>query len=221
MVLSIKNLFSMVLLGIGLLLVGYLSIGYFFHLVIFPETKPDPDSCFEPGDVIKTETGGNKLKVLSRRNDHLHLELTFEPGAEGPPPHIQTGWDEKYKILSGELTLWYDGENKKLEPGEEITIPRGVPHKPCNPTDEPVVCEVLMPAQFVIYLGQVYGYIDENEKNAQPPRMIFQMAMLNQYFDSYLGEGPPVWVQKVLNFLLIPLARLLGYRSFYEKYRLR
>lgn len=211
----------MILLGIGLLLVGYLAIGYLFHLVIFPETKPDPDSYFEPGDVIKSETQRNKIKVLSKGNDHLRLELTFYPGAEGPPPHIQTEWDEKYKVLSGELSLLLDGEEKKLAPGDEITIPRGIPHKPSNPSDETVVCEVIMPAQFVLYLGQAYGYMDEDEKNAQPPRMIFQMAMLNQYFDSYLGEGPPVWVQKVLNFLLIPLARLLGYKSFYEKYRLR
>ncbi len=210
----------MILWGIGLFLAGYLVIGYLFHLVIFPESKPDPENYFEPGDVLKTERGGNKLKVLSQENGYLRLELTFGPGAEGPPPHIQTGWDEKYKILSGELTLWYDGENKKLGPGEEITIPRGVPHKPTNASDEPVVTEVIMPAQFVMYLDQAYKYLDEDEKNDEPPRIIFQMAVLNQYFDSYLAEGPPVWAQKVLNFLLIPLARLLGYKSFYEKYRI-
>ena len=76
-----------------------------------------------------------------------------------------------------------------------------------------------MPAQFVVYLSQIYGYMDEDEKNARPPRMIFQMALSNQYFDSYLGEGPPVWLQKMLNFLIIPLARLMGYKSFYEKFR--
>ncbi|MFH5832066.1 cupin domain-containing protein [Halalkalibaculum sp. DA3122] len=210
----------MILLGIGLFIASYLSVGYLFHLIIFPETRPDPERYFEPGDVFETRRGGNKLEVLSREGDNLQLKLTFNPNANGPPVHIQTKWDEYYKIRSGELTLTMDGEEQKLGPGEEITIPRGVPHKPSNPADEPVVCEVIMPAQFVVYLSQIYGFMDEDEKNAEPPRMIFQMALSNQYFDSYLGEGPPVWLQKILNFLLLPAARLMGYKSFYEKYRI-
>lgn len=210
----------MILVGIGLFVVSYLGIGYLFHLIIFPETRPDVNNYFKPGDVFESERGGNKIEVLNREGDKLRIKLTFYPHAEGPPVHIQTGWDEYYKILSGELTLTLEGEQKKLGPGEEITIPRGVPHKPSNPTNEPVVCEVVMPAQFVVYLSQIYNYMDEDEKNGKPPRMIFQMALSNQYFDSYLGEGPPVWLQKVLNFLLIPLARLMGYKSFYEKYRI-
>lgn len=210
----------MILYTILIIVGGYLGIGYLFHLVIFPETKPDPKTYFDEGDIIETEKGGNKLEVLNREGKHLRLKLTFFPHAKGPPLHIQTGWDEYYKILSGELTLTLAGEEKKLGPGDDITIPRGVPHKPSNPTDKPVVCEIIMPAQFVVYLSQIYGYMDEEEKNAEPPRMIFQMALSNQYFDSYLGNGPPVWVQKVLNFLIIPAARLMGYKSFYEKYRI-
>ncbi|MDZ7694293.1 MAG: cupin domain-containing protein [Balneolaceae bacterium] len=210
----------MILLGIGLFVASYLSVGYLFHLIILPETKPDLKNYFEPGDDFESERGGNKIEVLSQEGNKLRIKLTFYPHAEGPPVHIQTGWDEYYKILSGELTLTLEGEQKKLGPGEEITIPRGVPHKPSNPTDEPVVCEVIMPAQFVVYLSHIYGYMDEDKKNGEPPRMIFQMALSNQYFDSYLGEGPPVWLQKTLNFLLIPLARLMGYKSFYEKYRI-
>jgi hypothetical protein len=31
------------------------------------------------------------------------------------------------------------------------------------------------------------------------------MALFNQHFDSYLGEGPPVAIQKFINFLKIRL----------------
>jgi hypothetical protein len=64
------------------------------------------------------------------------------------------------------------------------------------------------------------AYLEENPDNATPPQIIFQMALFNQYFDSYLGEGPPVFVQKVQNFLIVPLARLMGYQSYYENYRI-
>lgn len=210
----------MILLGISLTVTIYLASGYLFHLVLFPEPKPDTDNYFKPGDTFGSETGGTKFTVLREEGEKLRLKLIFVPHAEGPPVHIQTEWDEIYKIKSGHLTLLWEGEEKELGPGDEVTIPRGVPHKPFNPTDEPVVCEVIMPKQFVVYLSQVYGFIDGSEKNTRPPRIIFQMALSNQYFDSYLGDGPPVFVQKTLNFLLIPIARLIGYKSFYERYRI-
>ncbi|MDR8394546.1 cupin domain-containing protein [Aliifodinibius sp. S!AR15-10] len=211
---------KMILLGIGLFIASYLSIGYFFHLIIFPEIRPAPHTYFEPGSQFGSEMLGDTLTVVSRENGDYRLKLQFAPGGEGPPLHIQTGWDETFKVESGNLGLLVNGEEKILEPGEDYTIRRGIPHKPYNPTDETVVCEVVMPAQFAVYLSQVYGYIDEDEKNMQPPAMIFQMALFNQYFDSYLGEGPPVFVQKALNFLIIPAARMIGYKSFYEKFRI-
>lgn len=212
--------YTTVLLGIGLIVVLYLAIGYLFHLVIFPETRPDPETYFESGDSFESEVQNDKITVLDQDGDDLLVEIRFGSHAEGPPVHIQTGWDETFRVVSGTLGLIVNGERKELGPGEEFTVRHGVPHKPHNPTDEPVVCRAGMPTEFVVYLSQAYGYMDEDEKNIEPPRMIFQMALFNQYFDSYLGEGPPVLVQKVLNFMIIPLARLMGYQSFYEKYRI-
>jgi len=80
---------------------------------------------------------------------------------------------------------------------------------------------VAFPEKFAVYLSQVYGYMDESEENMKPPKVIFQMAMFNQYFDSYLEEGPPVSIQKFQNFLLVPLARLRGYKSYYQKYEIK
>lgn len=210
---------STILLGFALAIAAYLALGYLFHGVLSPEQTPDPDTYFDAGDTFGSERVGDQITILERQHDGFAVELQFGPHAEGPPMHIQTGWDETFRAVSGKLGLIVDGETKILAPGEEFTVERGVPHKPYNPTDEPIVCRTVMPAAFVVYLSQVYGFIDEDERNMKPPRMIFQMALFNQYFDSYLAEGPPVSVQKVLNFLLRPLARLMGYRSYYEKYR--
>lgn len=98
---------------------------------LLPGLRPDSKHYFEPGDVFETKRGGNKFEVLSREGDNLRLKLTFHPHAEGPPVHIQTGWDEKYKICSGELTLTLDGEKKNSVPvrrlpfrGEFLTSPQ-------------------------------------------------------------------------------------------------
>jgi hypothetical protein len=36
-----------------------------------------------------------------------------------------------------------------------------------------------------------------------------------------MAEGPPVFIQDALFFLLRPMARLLGYRSYNEKYTVK
>jgi hypothetical protein len=46
-----------------------------------------------------------------------------------------------------------------------------------------------------------------------------QLALLStEGFDSYLAEGPPVFVQKAVFFFTTPLARLLGFKSYYPQY---
>jgi len=206
------------------ILAAYLSIGYLFHLVIFPEEKPDVSNYFKPGYIFNSKWEGFKQSVIKQENGRVYCKVEISPNAEGPPLHIHTGFDEIFKVDSGEATILINGETKKIKAGAKLVIPKNTPHKPFNRTDEPVILimdESAFPEDFAVYLSQVYGYFDESDANRRLPRVIFQMAMFNQYFDSYLAEGPPVIVQKIQNFLIIPLARLLGYRSFYRKYRIK
>lgn len=52
-----------------------------------------------------------------------------------------------------------------------------------------------------------------------PGRMLKLSLMKYAGFDSYLAG--PLPVQRVMDFLLTPAARLLGYRSFYPAYDIR
>jgi len=81
--------------------------------------------------------------------------------------------------------------------------------------------DAAFPQEFAVYLTQVYGYFDESKENMNPPKVIFQMAMFQQHLDSYLGEGPPLSIQKIQNFIIVPLARLLGFKSYYKKYEIK
>ena len=201
----------------------YLMVGYLFHRVIFPEPKVDISNHFQPGDVFYSQMEGFKQTVLKQENGKVYCKVEVDPYAPGPPLHIHSSFDELFEIQSGEFSILVDGKKITLKPGETCFIEKGTPHKPFNETDSTIVAvmeEFAFPEEFAVYLSQVYGYMDESEESMKPPKVIFQMAMFNQYFDSYLGEGPPVAVQKVQNFLIVPLARLLGYKSFYDKYRL-
>jgi len=204
----------------GILLIVYLAVGYLFHLVIFPERSPNIMRYFEPGDILYSEKGGNVMTIIAQEGDIVHMEMILFPFADGPPVHYHSGFDETFIVESGTLTILADGVEHTLEPGEHITIQKGIPHKPLNPTADTVVVRGDLPVEFAVYLNQVYGYMDESEKNMQPPRVIFQMAVLGKRFDSHPTEGPPALIRKPLNFFIVPLARLIGYRSYYEEYSL-
>jgi hypothetical protein len=61
--------------------------------------------------------------------------------------------------------------------------------------------------------------MDNNADFAKSAKTMFQMAMFQQAgFDSYIADGPPVFIQKMTGFVANPLARLFGLRSYYEKY---
>ncbi|MEX0648518.1 MAG: hypothetical protein WEA56_16275 [Balneolaceae bacterium] len=62
--------------------------------------------------------------------------------------------------------------------------------------------------------------MDHNPEFGKLPATLFMLAPIQQAggFDSYLAEGPPVFVQKSVHFLITPVARLMGYKSFYKEF---
>jgi hypothetical protein len=150
--------------------------------------------------------------------------VEIEPFAGGPPKHIHTDFDEFFAVSNGELSVWVDGKVIKLHPGDSLFIPRGTPHKPFNETADTIRTKgaFAFPEKFAYHLPQVYGVMDNTPGFGKSPGTLLQMSMFSSVgFDSYLAEGPPVFIQKTMSFLLVPLTRMLGYRSYYKEYDIR
>ncbi|MCZ6485959.1 MAG: hypothetical protein O6826_09700, partial [Acidobacteria bacterium] len=122
-----------------------------------------------------------------------------------------------------ERAVFVDGEVVHLHPGEELLVAPGVVHQPFNPTEEeavvlgPLTPEYALPERFGIFLSQAYGFFDAAPENGVLPRALLQMSRFSPAYDSWLG-GPPVALQRALYWVLGPIARLLGYRSYYPRY---
>lgn len=206
----------------ALILIGlYLVVGNLLHRVVFRERTPDISTYFQPGQEFYSKAEGFRQKVARQENGFVYGTLEAEPFAAGPPRHIHTGFDEIFEIENGELTIWVDGEVKKLRPGQVLHVPKGVPHKPYNETGETIRVKgsFAFPEKFAFYLQQVYGYMDSHPDYLKSPKTMLQMSLLQPAgFDSYIADGPPVLVQKAMGFVVGPLARLLGYRSYSERY---
>ena len=202
---------------------GYLVIGYLFHLVIFPEKKPEISTYFKPGDVFYSKAEKASQTVVKKEKGFVYCTSTIEPFAPGPPVHIHTGFDEVFEVLNGELSMLVDGEVKKIKPGQSLHVPKGTPHKPFNETADTIHFKgaTAFPEAFAFYLAQVYGLLDHDPSFGKSIGTMFQMSLLNQAgFDSYLHK-PPVAIQKVTAFLLTPAIRLFGYKSYYKAYDIR
>jgi mannose-6-phosphate isomerase-like protein (cupin superfamily) len=212
------------LLAIVGFIAAYLVIGALLDRAVFPEADPGADYYPREGQVFVSQSEGFQQTVLKHENGLVWVELVLEPHAAGPPEHIHTTFPEKFIVAEGTLSLMVDGEKKTLRAGETLLVPPGTPHKPFNETDAPVVVrgpfapEYAIPEQFSVFLTQAYGFFDESEAHGRPPKALLQMSRFSPKYDSWLA-GPPVFLQKGLYFAIGPTARLLGYRTFYEKYK--
>ena len=202
---------------------AYVLVGALLDRVVFPEDEPSPAYYPREGQEFVSASEGFRQTVLKREGGLAWLELLLEPHAPGPPEHIHTTFAENFIVAEGTLSLLVNGDKKLLRAGESLLVAPGTPHKPFNETDSRVVVrgpltpEYAMSEQFLVFLSQAYGFFDESESNRRPPKALLQMSRFSPKYDVWLA-GPPVPLQKTLYFIIGPMARLVGYRTHYEKY---
>jgi quercetin dioxygenase-like cupin family protein len=212
------------LLGILGFVLAYVLIGALFDRVIFPEAEPSSDYYPREGQVFVSKTEGFHQTVLKRDNGLFWLELMLEPYAVGPPEHIHTSFPENFIVAEGTLSLLVNGEKKLLRSGESLIVHPGTPHKPFNETNSrviiksPLTPEYGLPERFSVFLTQAYGFFDESESNSQLPKVLLQMSRFSPEYELWLAR-PPIFLQRAVFFVIGPTARLLGYRTHYEKYK--
>ncbi|MGZ5310052.1 MAG: cupin domain-containing protein [Solirubrobacterales bacterium] len=67
----------------------------------------------------------------------LEVEVSYGPGGEPPPKHLHPAQDEHFEVLEGSIRVRSDGEEKDVDTGETIDIPRRTAHQIWNPSDAP------------------------------------------------------------------------------------
>ncbi len=202
------------------ILAAYLLIGLLIHHLIIPSKMPDLNEYFQVGKSYESKLEGLNQTVVKIENGNLITDIYFNAKSAGPITHIHENFDEIFTVKSGTLSMQFGDEIKKLKAGETIIIPKNTEHKPFNETNSVVVVTSEMPLEFAYCLSQIYPFWDENEANSKPPKVLFQLAVFGNNFDSYpTKDAPPKPVLKTLKFLLAPSARLLGYKNYNENYR--
>jgi len=161
-------------------------------------------------------TPTESVTVRESTPEVLEVEGEYAPGTGAPPKHFHPSQDERFEVLAGTLRVRIDGEERALEQGETIEIPRGAVHQMWNPGSEPA--RVVWQTRPRGRTEQWFEAIDSLHRqgrvgsNGMPGPQAFGV-LLTEYRDVFrLAVGPDPIVRRVLA-LLGAIGRRRGYSA--------
>ena len=154
------------------------------------------------------------LTAADTAGELLRIETINPPTGVAEPVHVHPRQETRAELRAGSLRFVVAGEERRLGPGDAITIPAGVPHRFVNDGDEDAVAiqearPALRTAEFFeTYFGlAARGELDEHGKPS-----LLRFAVLGPAFGDEIRLVSPPWpVQRAVFVLLGPIARLRGY----------
>lgn len=176
------------------------------------------------GQTISNPTNGDVYEFLETAADtngeRVKMLATLCSKGQLVPRHLHVYQDETFEVVSGQLTVVFDGKVQQLSAGEKITLPKNIPHNHYNDADEAVrYFHTVTPAlDFELLIENLVGLAADGKSKNGKYGLIQELVSL-RYLDSkaYLADVP-IGVQKVLMQTIAPIGRLFGYRAVYKKY---
>jgi quercetin dioxygenase-like cupin family protein len=168
---------------------------------------------------------GERLVYQKRARDtggaYFELSVYMAPGGFVSAAHVHPHQEERFVISGAELVFRVGGLERIYKPGETAVVPAGKTHTWWNPSKAGAVALVrLTPAlDSETMLETFFGLASDGKVNARGLPNPLQAAVLLRDFRRELElPGPVGWVVGKASIAIAPLARLLGYRSRYDKY---
>jgi mannose-6-phosphate isomerase-like protein (cupin superfamily) len=165
-------------------------------------------------DIVNPRTGQRMRFMPDATGEILRIDTVNPPGAVPEPTHVHPRQVSAAHVVSGRLRFVVDGVVRDVGPGEDVTIPAGVPHRFFNPGDEDAVSiqefrPALRSEQFfrVLFALAERGELDESGM----PSLMHLAVLVPAFADEIRVTRPPWLVQRVVFALLGPVAARRGY----------
>jgi quercetin dioxygenase-like cupin family protein len=170
---------------------------------------PESGDSYEFIETAK-DSGGKKVVVKSTVNTKGQIV----------PKHFHLLQDEEFEVLSGELTVWVNGETKQIKAGEKVLLEKMKPHNHYNSLDEPAVYRhTVSPAlDFDYFIENLVGLAADGKGKNGKFGLIQELVTLRYSDSKAVLADIPVGIQKFMMHTIAPFARLFGYRAIYSKY---
>lgn len=174
--------------------------------------------------VLKDPIKGDVYEFLETAQDsqgeRVSIKMTVKTKGQLVPMHLHMLQDEHFTVISGKLTVLYEGKTQVLQAGESIILPKNIAHNHFNQDDEPVeFIQTVSPAlDFDYFIENLINYtIDHQVKGGKFG--LVQQLVTSKYIDSksYVA-GIPIPVQNFLMNVVGPIAKLFGIKALYAEY---
>lgn len=171
-----------------------------------PMTRPQPL-------VLESRHTGERLELTrfdSPDGPWLEIRGSLPPQREGPPLHVHVHEDEGGRVIAGTLSAMVGGHVSSVGPGEEVSLPRGVPHRWWNAGGDVLVFEGW--ARPVVDLDRMLQAVFEvgNASPAGRPSLFYLAHALHRHRRSQATLGLPRVVQAMVFPVVILAGHLLG-----------
>ena len=176
----------------------------------------------EAGDVLENLVSGQHLIIRITAQDTggelLEVESVYtKPTPSRPPVHYHPLQEERFEVLSGGLNVRVDGRERKLEEGEVLIVPPGVPHQMWAAEAGARVNWQTRPAlKTEAFFETIWGLAKDGKVSDKGvPNPLRAALIAREYEDVFRLVSPPWAIQRLLFGSLALVGRLLGYQAEY------
>ncbi len=165
---------------------------------------------------IENTRTGQRLRFVESRPELLRIESVNPPGPEREPVHIHPRQTSGAEITGGSLVFEVDGRERRLTPGQSITIPPGTPHRFWNDGEEDArSLQFFEPAlDSAAFFETLFALSAAGEVDAKGMPKPLALALLVPEFGEEIRPVRPPWpLLRTLAAVLAPLARARGHRG--------
>lgn len=146
------------------------------------------------------------------------FDTFVEPGGFVAAAHVHPFQVEQFEVVSGRLGMQIAHESLELEPGGELAVLNGTPHRFWNAGEDELHFRVnISPAlQFESLLTTMFALAEDGKTNGRGMPNPLRLAVIAQaHFDTVRFPSPPVLMQRLGLAVAAVLGRLLGYKPMY------
>jgi len=172
------------------------------------------------GDCIEHPITGERIifrKTAADTNGELlQMEFTMSPHGFVAGEHIHPNQEERFNILSGDLTFRVSGKERKAGAGDQLTVPAGTPHIWWNSgdTEASLIIEFRPALRIEEFFETLFGLAQDGkvDKRTGLPNFL----ILGLIFREYEKEICPALIPaRVLFNLLASVGAWRGYQGTY------
>jgi len=161
---------------------------------------------------------GQTLTFLELSPELLVMETTYQAGGPEAPEHVHPLQSERFVALEGAVRVVVNGQDGRLEPGKDLTLPPGTRHRFGGLADQPCRARgedrpALRTAEF---LATTFGLAqDGHVTRAGIPPLLRSVQIAREFDKEFRLTHPPRFVQQVAFAPLGAIARILKVPGHY------